>query len=356
MSDAKTPHVALRADDEPSWLRSLSQFLAEHMPQFKAPWRVEKFSGGQSNPTYLLIDADDQRLVLRRKPSGALLASAHAVDREFQVMQCLHAEGFPVAKVHLLCMDESVIGSAFYLMEFLSGRIFWNPALPEITAAERAAYYQSIAEVLRRLHRLDPRAIGLADYGKPGNYFARQLKRWTEQYQASLTDTEDLTAIRELIAGLNAHLPSDDGRSTIVHGDFRIDNLMFEAQSPRIIAVMDWELSTLGHPLADASYFCMALRLPKNPVLPGLAGIDRSALNIPSEAEWLAHYQNETQEIAHFHYYLAFNFFRLAAIAQGVKKRAQQGNASNAQAMAVGTMVPQLAALGLECLSANRNS
>jgi aminoglycoside phosphotransferase (APT) family kinase protein len=320
---------------EPIWLSALSQFLAERMPQYQAPWRAEKFSGGQSNPTYLLTDARDQRLVLRRKPSGVLLASAHAVDREFRIMQALHAQDFPVAKVHLLCMDETVIGSAFYLMEYLSGRVFWNPALPEIDAQHRGDYYQSIAEVLRRLHAFNPAVIGLADYGKPGNYFARQLKRWTEQYQASLIETDaDSTSMRELIAGLNTHLPTDDGQSTIVHGDFRIDNLMFDTHSARIVAVMDWELSTLGHPLADASYFCMALRLPKNPVLPGLAGIDRLALGIPSEAEWLANYQNSNSDRENFHYYLAFNFFRLAAIAQGVKKRATLGNASNTQASA----------------------
>jgi aminoglycoside phosphotransferase (APT) family kinase protein len=336
----------------PEWLGALVSYLSRDpaagaLAGIEQVFACTKFAGGQSNPTYLLR-SDRQKWVLRRKPAGILLASAHAVDREFRVMSALHAARFPVAKPLYFCADESVIGSAFYLMECLEGRIFWNPALPEIQPSERAAYYDAIAETLARLHQFEPAHIGLADFGKPGNYFARQLKRWSDQYQAS--STEVLPAMDALITQLADSLPPDDGRTCLVHGDFRIDNMMFHPSEPRIVALMDWELSTLGHPLSDASYFCMALQLPNNPTLPGLAGQDRSELGIPSDAKWLASYQNVLGDLAsekHFDYYVAFNFFRLAAIAQGVKKRAQQGNASNAKAHQVGAMVALLANMGL---------
>jgi aminoglycoside phosphotransferase (APT) family kinase protein len=262
----------------PEWLGALVSYLACEpaaggLAGIEQVSTCTKFAGGQSNPTYLLRSAR-QKWVLRRKPAGTLLASAHAVDREFRVMRALHAAHFPVAKPLYFCADESVIGSAFYLMEHVEGRIFWDPALPEIQPSERAAYYLAIAKTLARLHQFDPAQIGLADFGKPGNYFARQLKRWSEQYQAS--STEALPAIDALIAQLVDSLPPDDGRTCLVHGDFRIDNMMFHPSEPRIVALMDWELSTLGHPLSDASYFCMALQLPSNPTLPGLAGQDRT--------------------------------------------------------------------------------
>ncbi len=330
---------------------ALSDYLVAHVPGFAGPLNAEKFKGGQSNPTYL-IRAASGNYVLRRKPPGVLLASAHAVDREFRVLSALSTTDVPVARPLHLCVDDTIIGSAFYLMEYVDGRVFWDPALPEIAANERAAYYREIARVLGAIHRLHPSEIGLADYGKSGNYFARQLKRWGEQYQQSATET--IPAMDQLIASLNARVPADNvGAPALVHGDFRVDNLMFHPTEPRIIAVMDWELSTLGEALSDAGYFCMALRLPSNPTLPGLAGKNRAELEIPNESEWLADYFASSGRVkpADWPFYLAFNFFRLAAIAQGVKKRAALGNASNARANEVGAMVSLLAEQGLATLA-----
>ena len=330
---------------------ALSDYLTLHIPGFSGPLSAEKFKGGQSNPTYL-IRAASGTYVLRRKPPGVLLASAHAVDREFRVLSALSNTDVPVARPLHLCNDDAIIGSAFYLMEYVEGRVFWDPALPEIAMHERAAYYREIARVLGSIHRLNPTEIGLADYGKPGNYFARQLRRWGEQYQQSTT--EAIPAMDQLIASLNARVPADnEGAPALVHGDFRVDNLMFHPTEPRIIAVMDWELSTLGEALSDAGYFCMALRLPANPMLPGLAGKNRTELGIPQESEWLSDYFSSSgrAQPADWAFYLAFNFFRLAAIAQGVKKRAVLGNASNARANEVGAMVNVLAQAGLAALA-----
>ena len=329
---------------------ALSDYLTQHIPGFSGPLSAEKFKGGQSNPTYL-IKAGSGSYVLRRKPPGVLLASAHAVDREFRVLSALSNTDVPVARPLHLCVDVTIIGSEFYLMEYVDGRVFWDPALPEISVQERGAYYREIARVLGSIHRLNPSEIGLADYGKPGNYFARQLKRWGEQYQQSAT--EAIPAMDQLIASLNARVPADnEGAPALVHGDFRVDNLMFHTTEPRIIAVMDWELSTLGEALSDAGYFCMALRLPANPTLPGLAGKNRAEMGIPLEAEWLSDYflSSGREQPADWAFYLAFNFFRLAAIAQGVKKRAALGNASNARANEVGAMVNLLAEQGLASL------
>ena len=329
----------------------LAAYLETALAGFHGPLSSSKFKGGQSNPTYRL-DAASGAYVLRRKPPGQLLASAHAVDREFRVLTALHGSAVPVARPLHLCRDESVIGSMFYVMEFVDGRIFWDPALPELGTAERAAYYDAIVSTLAALHAVDVDAAGLADYGKPGNYFARQIARWSEQYRASQTRAiPDMDALMDKLA---ARCPADDGVVALVHGDFRIDNLMFDPVEPRVRAVVDWELSTLGHPLADLGYFCMALRLPRNPALPGLGGMDRAALGIPDEAALLARYSALSGRPipADWPFVLAFSFFRLAAIAQGVAKRAQQGNASSAQAARAGQMTAMLTEVGLATLRA----
>ena len=330
---------------------ALAAYLETALAGFSGPLTSTKFKGGQSNPTYRL-DAASGVYVLRRKPPGQLLASAHAVDREFRVLTALHGSAVPVARPLHLCRDESVIGSMFYVMEFVDGRIFWDPALPELGTAERAAYYDAIVSTLAALHAVDVDAAGLADYGKPGNYFARQIARWSEQYRASQTRAiPDMDALMDKLA---ARCPADDGVVALVHGDFRIDNLMFDPLEPRVRAVVDWELSTLGHPLADLGYFCMALRLPRNPALPGLGGMDRAALGIPDEAALLARYSALSGRPipADWPFVLAFSFFRMAAIAQGVAKRAQQGNASSAQATQAGQMTAMLAEAGLATLRA----
>ena len=331
---------------------ALAAYLEAQVPGFRGPLTATKFKGGQSNPTYR-IDATSGSYVLRRKPPGKLLASAHAVDREFRVLQALHggSAGAPVARPLHLCTDESIIGSMFYLMEFVDGRIFWDPALPDIAAEDRARYYDAIIDAMAALHRVDVAAVGLADYGKPGNYFARQIARWSEQYRAS--ETQAIPAMDALIERLPARCPEDDGRIALVHGDFRIDNLMFERETPTLAAIVDWELSTLGHPLADLGYFCMALRLPRNPALPGLAGMDRAALGIPDEAAILRRYSEKSGLGVpdDWNFVIAFSYFRLAAIAQGVAKRAQQGNASSEQATQAGAMTALLAKSGLAALA-----
>jgi aminoglycoside phosphotransferase (APT) family kinase protein len=337
-----TDRLALPAD-------ALAAYLEKQLPDFRGPLTATKFKGGQSNPTYL-IEAASGKYVLRRKPPGQLLPSAHAVDREFRVLVALHGGPVPVAQPLHLCTDESVIGSMFYLMQFVEGRIFWDPSLPDATPAERGAFYDAIISTMAALHTISPAAVGLGDYGKPGNYFERQLRRWSEQYRAS--ETRPIPAMETLIERLPARCPADDGSVALTHGDFRIDNLMFDPVLPRVTAIVDWELSTLGHPLADLGYFCMALRLPRNPALPGLAGLDRAALGIPDEAALLARYSGLTGRAipADWPFVLAFSFFRLAAIAQGVAKRAEQGNASSEQAMQAGRMTELLAQMGLKVL------
>jgi len=327
----------------------LATYLEDQVAGFRGPLTSRKFKGGQSNPTYL-IEAASGRYVLRRKPPGQLLASAHAVDREFRVLQALHGSAVPVAKPLHLCNDESVIGSMFYLMEFVDGRIFWDPSLPDVTREQRGVYFESIIATLASLHTVDVTTVGLADYGKPGNYFSRQIARWSEQYRQS--ETGSIAAMDMLIERLPARCLADDGTVALVHGDYRIDNLMFDQTEPRIIAVVDWELSTLGQPLADLGYFCMALRLPRNPALPGLAGLDRAVLGIPDEAAILRRYSELTgrQIPDDWSFVLAFSYFRLAAIAQGVAKRAAQGNASSEQAMQAGRMTAMLASEGLAAL------
>jgi aminoglycoside phosphotransferase (APT) family kinase protein len=324
----------------------LAVYLQQHISGFKGPLLSSKFKGGQSNPTYLL-EAASGRYVLRRKPPGKLLASAHAVDREFRVLQALHDSHVPVAKPLHLCLDEQLIGSMFYVMQYIDGTVFWDPSLPDCAVEQRRRLYDSIIRTLAAIHSIPVASVGLADYGRPGNYFERQIARWSKQYRDS--ETQQIAAMDALIAQLPIRCPEDDGSVSLVHGDFRIDNLMFSAETAEVLAVVDWELSTLGHPLADLGYLCMALHLPRNPALPGLAGLNRTALGIPEEAEMLARYAELTGRAipSDWSFVLAFSFFRLAAIAQGVAKRVQLGNASSEQAEQAGKMVELLAGLGV---------
>jgi len=329
--------------------KALENYLRANLPGFSGALKASKFPGGQSNPTFLL-EADSEKYVLRRKPPGILLKSAHAVDREYRVTKALLQTDVPVAKPLLLCEDDSVIGSIFYVMEYLDGRIFWNPALPELDNAGRTAVYQQMCSVLAALHRVDTGAVGLGDYGKPGSYFERQVGRWSQQYRAS--ETETIEAMDTLIDWLPKNLPADDGRVSLAHGDYRLDNLIFHKTEPRIIAVVDWELSTLGHPFADIAYQCMQLRLPSENTMGGLAGLDRRLLGIPTEEEYVAMYcrHSSIDGIPHWNFYLVFSFFRLAAILQGVKKRALDGNASSAKALQMGELAKPLARMAVELI------
>ena len=331
-------------------LDRLSAWCETRVPGFRGPTTATKFKGGQSNPTYQL-DAASGTYVLRRKPFGQLLPGAHAVDREYLVLSALYGHGVPVARPLALCTDESVIGAMFYVMAHIDGRILWDPSLPDIAFDQRRAYYDEIMRVLAALHGVDVGAVGLGNFGKASHYFLRQIATWTKQYRAS--ESQRIDAMETLIDRLPARCPHDDGRVALVHGDFRIDNLIWHHDQPRIIAVVDWELATIGHPHADLGYFCMALRLPRNPALPGLAGLDRSALGIPDETALIEHYQALTRRsaIGDWPFVLAFSFFRLAAIAQGVAKRALQGNASNERAAEAGAMTTLLAQMGANVLS-----
>jgi aminoglycoside phosphotransferase (APT) family kinase protein len=329
----------------------LSTYLHAHVSDFAGPVRSKKFNTGQSNPTYLL-EAASGRYVLRRKPSGELLQSAHAIDREFKVLRALHGGNVPVAKPLHYCADTSVIGQAFYIMQWIDGTAHFDPSLPGIEPKTRTLAYTNAAKTLAAIHRVNVDDVGLGDFAKPQNYFARQLKRWGEQYAQSVIEPN--RQIDELIAGLHNALPASDDARALVHGDFRLDNLLFNDDFSKVLAVVDWELSTLGNPLSDVSYFCMALRLPKNPMIPGLAGIDRAPLGIPEENAWLDLYVNAGGVLPEknlWNFALAFNFFRLTAIVQGVYKRSQQGNASHAQAARAGEVIPLLASMGLQALA-----
>jgi aminoglycoside phosphotransferase (APT) family kinase protein len=332
----------------------LLSYLEQKIPGFKGPARMEKFAGGQSNPTFKLTAVSGQ-YVLRRQPRGKLLKSAHAVDREFRVQRALRGSMVPVAHVYHLCEDPGVIGSLFYIMDFCDGRIFWKAALPELESpADRRAIYAEMNRVLGELHRVDPEAVGLSGFGKPGNYFSRQLTRWTGQYRAS--ELQTISAMEDLITWLTANQPADDGKVALVHGDYRLDNLVFHHERPEIIAVLDWELSTLGHPYADLAYQCMQMRMPyREKGLSGLAGADRGELGIPTEREYVAAYcrRMNIDGIDHWAFYLAFSFFRLAAIVQGIAKRAVMGNASNEKAAAMGEWVEPLAQMALDVISEN---
>ena len=331
---------------------ALERWMRKNVDGYCGPFTVEEFKGGQSNPTYKLV-TQEQSYVLRRKPPGAVIKGAHAIDREARVISALHSAGFPVAKVYGLCTDESVIGSWFYVMEMVEGRIFWDATFPDVEAEERPAYFDAMNAAMAQLHSTDFKAIGLGDYGKPGNYFARQISRWSRQY------LEDDAAGRNpdmdaLVAWLPDNIPRGD-ETSIVHGDCRCDNMIFHPTKPRILAVLDWELSTLGHPLADFSYHAMMYRMPPH-IVAGLAGADLHALNIPSEDEYVAAYCERTgrDSIPGWDFYLAFNFFRLAAIFHGIKGRVIKGTAASANAQERAECFPELATLARQAMAACR--
>jgi aminoglycoside phosphotransferase (APT) family kinase protein len=320
----------------------LAAWMQAHVAGFAGPIKVQQFAGGQSNPTFLVQSAD-HRYVLRRKPPGKLLPSAHAVDREYRVITALAGTEVPVAKAFALCEDAAVIGTAFYVMDYVEGRLFWDAALPEVAAPQRRAIYEEMTRVIAALHSVDYTAVGLGDYGKPGRYIERQVSRWTQQYRAS--QTESIDAVERLIEWLPKHIPEDE-QTSIVHGDYRLDNAIFHPHEPKILAVLDWELSTLGHPLVDLAYLCMRYHLSAAQFR-GLGGVDFAALQIPSEAECVADYCRRRGRAPvpprDWTYYLAFNMFRLTGILQGVLSRAIQGNASSVSALEAGRRARPLA-------------
>ncbi|MCC7083022.1 MAG: phosphotransferase [Burkholderiales bacterium] len=310
----------------------LAKYLSGRIPAFAA-LRVSQFKGGQSNPTYLL-EADEKRYVLRRKPPGKLLPSAHAVEREYRIMTALAGSSVPVARTWCLCEDPQVIGTEFFLMDHVDGNVYWDPTLPTLDPPRRRALWLEVNRVIAELHRVDYRAAGLGDYGRSGNYIQRQIERWTRQYRSS--ETERIEAMDNLIAWLPQNVPPGE-ETTIVHGDYRIDNLIFDRAAPRVLAVLDWELSTLGHPLADFAYHLMAWRLSPGQFR-GMHGEDLAALGIPGEAEYIERYCERTgrARIEHVDFYVAYNMFRLAAILQGIARRALDGTAANARAVETG--------------------
>ena len=327
---------------------SLERYLSAHQEGFKGPVKAEKFAGGQSNPTFR-IRTPDRSYVLRRKPMGQLLKSAHQVDREYRVMKALRDTDVPVPRMHLLCEDDSVIGSTFFIMEFLDGRVFWDPALPELEKEDRTRLYDDMNRILAALATVDPAKVGLAEFGRSGSYFARQTKRWTDQYRAS--ETVKIPEMDILIAWLGANMPADDGRVSVVHGDYRLDNMIFHPTEPRCLAAVDWELSTLGHPFSDIAYQCMQWRLPNEGNFRGLGGRDQPALGIPSEEDYVTRFCQRIgiASIPIWTFCLVFNFFRLAAIIQGVYKRGLDGSASNREsALQRGAAVPQMARMAVD--------
>lgn len=321
----------------------LGAYLRANLSDFDGKLGVHEFTGGQSNPTYLL-QAGAQRYVLRKKPPGVLLPSAHAIEREHRIMAALAESGVPVPRMHMLCDDVTLIGTPFFVMEFVEGRVFLDPTLPEETPAMRTAMYAELNRVIAALHAVDFAAVGLPDYGKVGNYMKRQIERWTRQYRAS--ETERIDAMERLIEWLPQHVPAAD-ETSIVHGDYRIDNVVFHPTEPRILAVLDWELSTLGHPLADFAYHCMTWRVTPEEFR-GLKGYDLASLGIPDEAAYVAAYCARTgrRELPEWDYYMAFNMFRMAAILQGILARARQGNATSPQAEETGRRARPMAEAG----------
>jgi aminoglycoside phosphotransferase (APT) family kinase protein len=338
-SGTKEAAPALKLDET-----RLAQYLTAEIAGFAGPLTVKQFKGGQSNPTYLL-ETPARRYVLRRKPAGKLLPSAHAVDREFHVISALFAQGFPVAEPLCFCADESVAGTAFYVMSFVDGRVFWEPQMAGSNPAERAAIYDSMNETIARLHAFDPAEIGLADFGKGENYVERQVDRWSKQYRAS--ETEKIDAMERLIKWLPKHIPPA-GPARLVHGDYRLDNLIAAKDAPKVIAVLDWELSTLGDPLADFSYHLMAWHMPHSESAAGtatLVGHDLGALGIPSMMDYVDDYVARTglDPRPHLSAYLAYNFFRIAAILQGIIGRVRDGTATSEFAPAKAEMIRPLA-------------
>jgi aminoglycoside phosphotransferase (APT) family kinase protein len=329
---------------------ALTAYLDQHLAGFKGPLTAEIFKGGQSNPTYKLI-TPGASYVMRAKPGpvAKLLPSAHAVEREFKVMQGLQGTDVPVPKMFCLCEDESVIGRAFYVMEFVEGRVLWDQSLPGLTNNQRGEIYNEMNRVVAALHKVKFAERGLADYGKPGNYFERQIGRWSKQYAASIT--QPIAEMDSLMAWLPANIPAsarDESMVSIVHGDFRLDNLLFHPTEPRVLAVLDWELSTLGHPLADFSYHCMAWHIPPG-AFRGIGGLDVVSLGIPTESDYIRLYCERTGLAtpealkADWNFYMAYNLFRIAAILQGIAKRVEAGTASSAQAVSSAAGAPLLA-------------
>ena len=334
---------ALKFDPEP-----LQAFMLSHVEGFQGPLTVRQFRGGQSNPTYLLASPSG-KYVMRRKPPGKLLKSAHAVDREYRVISALYAADFPVPRPYVLCEDEEIVGTMFFIMEFVEGRIFWELDLPDSDPGERRAIYEHANQTIADLHNFDYEKIGLSDFGKPGNYFARQISRWSKQYAAS--ETSEITAMNKLIEWLPGNIPVDES-ATVVHGDYRLDNIIIHPAEPRIIAVLDWELSTIGHPLGDFTYHLMAWQMPEIGIgSTGLQGKNLEALGIPSEEDYVASYCAKTGRddgIANRDFYSAYNFFRIAAILQGIAGRVRDGTAASVHAERAANAVAPLASLGWE--------
>jgi aminoglycoside phosphotransferase (APT) family kinase protein len=338
-----TTHAAAQLDTE-----AVARWLSDHLPGFQGPVEAQKFAGGQSNPTFRLI-TPSARYVLRRKPPGILLKSAHAVEREFRVQQALAGSDVPVARMHVLCEDVSVIGSAFYVMDEVDGRHFDDPRLSELPRDARRAVQDEMNRVLAAIHAVDLKATGLDDYGPEGNYYRRQIDRWTKQYRAS--ELDHIPQMEELITWLDSHIPPDDGQRTLVHGDYRIDNMLFAKDRPACLAVLDWELSTTGHPYADLAAVLMQWAMPPGHEGRGLAGVDRKAEGLMSDEDFIAAYcaRRGLPGIDRFGFYLAFAFFRMGCILQGVLKRAVDGNASNPErARKLGSFVPVFARNGLD--------
>lgn len=327
---------------------ALDAWMQQHVEGYAGELRVEQFKGGQSNPTYMLI-TPSRKYVMRSKPGpvSKLLPSAHAIEREFRVMSALGKTDVPVPRTYALCEDESVIGRAFYIMECVEGRVMWDQSLPDMSKAERSAIYDEMNRVIALLHQVDYKACGLGDYGKPGNYFERQISRWTKQYRIS--ELEKIPAMDALIEWLPKNIPADDGSTSIVHGDFRLDNMIFHPTEPRVLAVLDWELSTIGHPLADFSYHLMTWHTPRG-AFRGIGGLDFAELGIPTADEYVARYCERTGRsgIENLDFYLAYNMFRIAGILQGIMKRVVDGTAANANAASAGERARVMAELGWE--------
>ncbi|MGO9851605.1 MAG: phosphotransferase [Steroidobacteraceae bacterium] len=347
MSDRHAEFIGTRPVEERLRLDlgALEHWMGAHLEDFPGgTLSASQFKGGQSNPTYL-VSSGERRWVLRRKPPGKLLVSAHAVEREYRVITALAHSGVPVPRTHGLCLDESVIGTAFYLMDYVEGRVFWDPTLPQLPRGERTQIFDEMNRVIATLHALDPKACGLADFGKPGNYLARQIERWTHQYQAS--SAPRIAAMDRLIEWLPLNLPPGE-EAALVHGDFRLDNLIFHPSEPRIVAVLDWELSTLGHPLADFSYHCMTWHLPPA-AFRGLGTTDLSALGIPTESDYVGAYCRRVGrgpiDPRLWEFCLTYNLFRLAAILHGILGRVTDGTAASARALEAGRAAPSIAAL-----------